>query len=268
MTNLPDEQQPSLPTPGRWFNGSSEARQGPGGTLIIKPPKIHAHRGKYSQFRYGCDHPSTWTSIRHLQLSLLCCLTSLVVGVDVDYPELFATTRTARLIGRDQAISTVGERYHVAVDWRKAPLVGEFGWPRQTPIRGADIKSAGFIPVPGCVHYTGALYQPVPGAVAVPWTRELADAIFHDQEDELARRKAEMDTLLAGGNEIRASQSLPPLSAGNGGGHHGQEARATMGTISERLRKGWQARPGLEEDVCAEWGDIAIPHQPGPPVAR
>src|SRR5260370_21526719 len=146
MTNLPDDQQPLLPTRGRWFNDFSEARQGPDGTWIIKPPKIHAHRGKYSQFRYGCDHPSTWTSIRHLQLSLLCCLTSLVVGVDVDYPELFATTRTARLIVRDQAISTVGERYHVAVDWRKAPLVGEVGWPRGTPTRGAGSNSARLCP--------------------------------------------------------------------------------------------------------------------------
>jgi hypothetical protein len=264
------QQEPLRWTTARWFNDFSEGVQGPDGRWIVKPPKKPAFRGSYDQFRYGCDHPSTWKSIRHLQPSLICCSTSLVVGVDVDHPELFDTTRTARFISRAQAISTVGERYHALIDWREAPLIGERGWPRQVPIRGADIKSAGFIPVPGCVHYTGQLYQPVPGAVAVPWTRELAGAIFADQEDELARRRAEMDRLLAGVNEVRASQGLPPLTggSGNGNGHDGQVAAATMGMIIKRLRKGWQVGPELKEDVYAEWCEIAVPHDPDRPFDR
>jgi hypothetical protein len=259
-------QQPLLPTTGRWFNDFSEARQGPDGKWIIKPPKIHAHTGKYTQFRYGCDHPSTW-KIRTLQPSLICCPTSMAIGVDVDYPELFATTRTARFIGRAQAISTVGERYHAQLDFRGVPAIA---WPRQRPIRGADIKSRGFIPVPGCVHYTGQLYQPVPGAVAVPWTRELLGAIIADQDDEQARRKAEMDRLLAGVNEIRASLGLPPLAGGtgNGNGHDGQVAAATMGMIIKRLRKGWEVSPELKEDVYAEWCEIAVPQDPDRPFER
>jgi hypothetical protein len=257
-------------TTARWYNDFSEGVQGPGGEWIVKPPKKPAFKGSYDQFRYGRDHPSTWTSIHHLQPSLICCPTSWTIGVDVDHPELFDTTRTARLIGRAQAISTVSERYHVAVDWREALVMGEFGWPRQTPIRGADIKSRGFIPVPGCVHYTGQLYQPVPGAVAVPWTRELAGAIFADQEDEKARRKAEMDRLLAGVNEIRATLGLPSLTGrtGNGGGHDGQVAAACMGMIIKRLRKGWEVSPELKEDVYDEWCEIAIPHDPARPFDR
>jgi hypothetical protein len=254
-------------TTGRWFNDFSEARQGPGGEWIIKPPKILAHRGSYDQFRYGHDHPSTW-GLSHFQRCLLCCPGSMAIGIDVDYPELFATTRTARFIGRAQAISTVGERYHVLLDFRGLPLIV---WPRQTPIRGADVKSRGFIPVPGCVHYTGQLYQPVPGAMAVPWTHELHGAIIDDQRDEQARCQAELDRYWAGVNEVRAGQGLPPLTGGTGGHggcHDDQLSAATMGMIVKRLRAGWQAGPELKEDVYAEWCEIAIPRDPSRPWER
>ena len=252
--------EPLRPTTGRWYNDFSESKQGPGGEWIIKPPKKLAHRGSYDQFKYGRDYPSTWR-LPHLQWCQLCCPTSMAIGVDVDYPELFATTRTARFIGRAQAISTRGEGYHVLVDARGWPLIV---WPRQVPIRGADIKSRGFIPLPGCLHYTGQLYQPVPGAVAVPWTDDLLGAIIHDQQDERARVRAELDRFLA-------AHGLSPLPAGyggRGGGHDGQVAAACMGLILRRLRAGWRTGPELKEAVYAEWRTIAIGRNPAWPFER
>lgn len=189
--------------------------------------KVLAHRGPYSQFRYGCDHPSDWRG--PLQRCLICAPSSGVIGIDVDRETEFLASRTGQLIGRADAISTRGAGFHTLIDARAVPPQD---WPRQGPIPGGDCKSAGFLPMPGCTHYSGERYEPTYVPAPVIATPQLMAAILADRADQTGRNRDGH-----GGG-------------GDGGGHDGEVAAEVMRMV---LR-------GLTEAECyAGWLKIAIP---------
>lgn len=195
--------------------------------------KVLAHQGGYEQFRYGTDTPAGTQPSKGdglLQRNIIGSLWSGVILLDVDREQEFLTTRTAQHIGRADAISKRGWGFHDLIDARKVPPEH---WPRQGPIAGADIKSCGFIPMPGCEHYSGELYQPVwqPGPMIA--TPELIAAINADRAEQTGRNHERY----AGG--------------GDGGGHDGEVAAEVLRMV---LR-------GLDQEACYQlWLRIAIPH--------
>jgi hypothetical protein len=234
-------QQPLKPTTARWLNRRRRVRTARG-EWTDKWSKVLAHRGPYSQFRYGTDTPSDWRG--YLQVAIICSPWSGVIGMDVDCEQDYLATRTGQLIVRDQAISIRGDRFHALTDARAVPP--EL-WPKQGPIAGADIKSNGFIPLPGCVHYSGDIYEPVPGAPIVTATPELIGAILADREDHDRARQGAGNGQSGGGN------------GGTGGGHDGEIAATVLSNILRGLSK---------EECYAEWCEIAIPHDPDDPFIR
>jgi hypothetical protein len=240
---------PPQPTTARWLNRERRVRDDHEGGWYTKWRKVLAHTGPYEQFAYGTDTPSDWPDRGHarrqeLQKALICSPWSGLIAVDVDYEQEFAGTRTGKLIGRAQALTTRGRGFHILLDCRGIPPQD---WPpRQVPIAGADIKSKGFIPVPGCWHYSGERYELTDfgrhGRGYVTGWPELIEAIKADQADQ---RQAG-----GGGNGG---------GGGEGGGHDGEVAATVLGNI---LR-------GLDKEQCyAEWVKIAIPHNPGDPFTR
>jgi hypothetical protein len=261
---------PLLLTTARWRNRGHRVpsdHHNSGGSSDTKWRKVLAHKGPYEQFAYGRDHPSTWPARGGrdegpLQKCLICSFQSGVIAVDVDrelgythpgwagdarnpgYPDWyepgFLDTRTARLIGRAQAWTTHGRGYHVVIDARG---LSEADWPVQVPIAGADIKSKGFVPLPGCEHHDGRQYEPVRQPGPVRLTPELISAIKADQADHHERRR-------------QAGVNGGGGPGGDGGGHDGEIAGAVLSMV---LR-------GLSKQQCyAEWLKIAIPRDPGYP---
>lgn len=239
--------EPLKLTTARWFNAVRRYRNFPHGEWAEKPVKKPAFDGHLTQFAYGTDTPSSWNRRDLQRCSILAPHTGLLV-VDVDYPGQFATTRTARLVGREHAWSTRGERCHIPVDYRSIP---PDQWPKQGPIAGGDIKSNGWVPVPGSWHYSGERYEPtgLPLEAITRCTPELASAILADREDMKDK----------GGNGG---------SGGSGDGHDSEVSAKTKGMIIRRLRAGWPVGPELMENVYAEWLTVAIPHDPSDPFTR
>ena len=259
---------PLLLTTARWRNRGHRVRHhDDGGGWTIRWSKVLAHTGHYEQFAYGRDHPSTWPARGGrdegpLQKCLICYVGSGMAGVDVDrehgyvipgwagdakhpgYPDRyepgFADTRTARLIGRQHALTTRGPGYHILLDCRGIPPED---WPRQVPIAGADIKAKGFIPAPGCWHYSGERYELTDfgrhGRGYVTGTPELIAAMIADQDDLAAQNKHSRQE-----------------GGGNGGGHDGEIAGEVLKMV---LR-------GLSKDECYEqWLTIAVGRDPSWP---
>ena len=105
---------------------------------------------------------------------------------DIDIPELYKSDALlAKFITRADAMSTRGDHWHALV-WVPPEL--RHLWPDKN-IPGADIKGSGdgFVPVPGAYHYSGAQYEPVPGARAVVATEALLLAIRTQPVTERAR---------------------------------------------------------------------------------
>jgi hypothetical protein len=192
-----------------------------------------AHRGGYDQFCYGYDHPGNRSG--QLQWCIVCYIGSGVIAIDVDDEQAYLTTRTSRFVGRAQAISVRGPGYHAIIDARGVP---DGQWPKQVPICGADIKSRGFIPVPGSWHWSGEQYRPVFDAngltTVVPATPALIRAILADQAD--AKSKSGRDG-----------------RGGNGGGHDGQVAATVLGNVLRGLSKG---------QCYMAWRRAAVAHDP------
>jgi P4 family phage/plasmid primase-like protien len=236
---------PLLITTARWHNAVRRYRSFPLGEWAEKYSKKLAHKGHLTQFEYGTDTPSSWQR-RDLQRCAIAAPHTGLLVIDVDYPELYAATRTAALAGRDRAWSTRGERCHIPVDMRDVP---PDQWPRQTGIAGADIKANGWVPVPGSWHHSGQQYEFTglrPDAI-IRCTPELLAAILADQED------------------CKDGSNGNGGGGGSGGGHDGQVAAKTMGMITRRLRAGWQPGPQLKADVHAEWVTVAVPRDPSDP---
>jgi hypothetical protein len=225
----------------RWLNRERKGRA-IDGQQTWRWSKVLAHRGSYDQFAYGTDTPSDWSG--QLQRCTIHCLETGTIGLDVDDEQAFTATRTAQLTGRADAISTRGARFHILIDARAVPPQD---WPKQGPIAGADIKSRGFLPVPGSTHYSGEIYEPVlrdgTRVRIVRWTPELMAAMRADRAERDGKARAAGNG--AGG--------------GNGGGHDGELAAAVLG----------MALRGLDEAQCyAEWLKIAIPRDPAWPFTR
>ena len=238
-------------TTARWYNKRRLVKDPHDGMPRERWSKVLAHRGPLTQFLYGTDTDADNPSSDH-QVCIILTFGTRMFVLDVDNVQEFGTTRTSRVAGRDQALSIRGDHFHIAVDARDVPVDQ---WPRQKPIAGADIKSNGWVPVPGSTHWTGQRYEPVihPGnkVIIVPCTPELLAAIRADQADYTGN----------GG------------STGGGGetgkrGHDTEVAAATMLMILKRLRAGWQAGEELKKDVYAEWLTVAIPHDPGDPFEQ
>ncbi len=236
--------QPILLTTARWLNRKHRVRDAnpkggePG--YHDRWSKVLAHTGPYEQFAYGTDTPSDWQG--RLQRCLICYFGSGLIAVDVDDEQAFLGTRTGQLIGRANAVSVRGDHFHIVIDARGVP---EADWPRQGMIDSANhIKSKGFIPLPGCMHYSGERYEPVLQPGPVRWTPELIAAINADLADERERRRK------AGVNGNGNG------SGGEGGGHDGE----IWGEVLKMVLR------GLSKDECyAEWAKIAIPRDPGWP---
>jgi hypothetical protein len=227
------------PTTARWANRSRKVRNPhphPGDLASeVRWSKVLAHTGSYEQFAYGTDTPSDWQG--PLQTCLIGSPQSGTIFVDVDDENAYLGTRTGQIVGRPHAASTRGGGFHIVIDARGVPGAD---WPRQGPIAGGDIKSRGFIPLPGSEHYSGERYEPVRPSGPVLATRELIAAINADLADH--RGKGGRDGNGGGG--------------GSGGGHDGEVAAAVMSMV---LR-------GLDREQCYEqWLTIAVPRDPSWP---
>jgi hypothetical protein len=124
--------------------------------------KILAHTGDgfFDHVQYGVKH----TRVKKRQdgegpdqQAILCCPNSGVIASDTDDDARFMKSRTAKFIDRSLA-STIrnDDHYHVLIDCRHLPRET---WPKQASLDGWDIKSAGFVPMPGSMHYTGQEYR-------------------------------------------------------------------------------------------------------------
>ena len=165
MTGQPPPGGPLRLTLARWYNQPRD-REHIGGVC----DKIIATTGPYDQYRYGTDNPAPLAVAddeRHpggLQVCLIGSPWTGVFFIDVDSSAVHGTTRLAELVGPEHAASRRGDGFHVIVDARH---ISPDKWPTQGAYYGADglkagdIKSMGFIPVPGSRHWTGELYQPV-----------------------------------------------------------------------------------------------------------
>jgi hypothetical protein len=267
MTAIEDHQRllsgPLKLTTARWYNKFPDVK-GQHGLPVGKPVKRLVNTGPLTQYGYGtdteprCPGDYDWCAIGAFHTG--------VFFIDGDDDEVYAITRTARLVGRADAWSLPPNGFHIPVDGRGVP---RDQWPVQGPIgmmrdwqhpeiiyAGADIKSNGWVPLPGSRHWTGGRYEPVfrpDGSVPlVRATPELINAVNAD--------RADYDQAAARGGQGGGG--------GNGGGHDGQVAAACMGMILKRLRAGWQVSPELKEAVYDEWLTVAIPHDPSRPFGR
>jgi hypothetical protein len=235
--------EPWRPTIARWINRKRRAK-GINGEQADRWSKVLAHQGPLSQFTYGSNTASDWQG-RRTQLALICTRQTGTIAVDVDFEGQYQATRTARLIGRQAAFTTRGERFHVVIDARFVP---EQDWPRQGPITGADIKSNGWIPVPGSEHYSGELYQPArEPPVIVPAWPELIAAINADRADHHASSTREGNGNGHGGGE-------------HSGGHDDRLTGVVFAATMDGLRAGLTiGDPWLEQAVYAKWWAEANP---------
>ncbi len=202
----------------------------------------------YADFTCGTDTPHKWRTFnpeeQTLQIGLICSPQTFLLAVDVDHPVEytddkgethpgFDSTATAGLVGRDDAMSTRGDGFHVGLDMRGIPPAR---WPRQGRIAGADIKAAGFVPWPGSVHYSGEPYA---------WHRWTADglpALVPVTEDILAALGADRGAFYA--------EPRPGGSGGHAGGmdHDTAQAGVCLSLVMHSL---------TDEQIRAEWDKTA-----------
>ena len=187
---------PLAPTTARWKNSRRRVRDDRG-QWTDKWRKVLAHTGSMEQFGYGTDTPSTWRG--RFQVCQVCTWQSKAIAVDVDHEYEYASTRTTWLITPELAFTRRGKwNWHALIDARCVPASD---WPGQGPIAGGDIKSNGFIPVPGSEHYSGDEYELARNpAVIVPATPELMAAILADRADADAARSAGRYASASGGS--------------------------------------------------------------------
>lgn len=142
-----------LITTGRWFN-----KLKPSGKTAKAP--AYKQGFTYDEFAYGEDKPEQFTPAGSpLQDSIICAPSARVLAIDVDYPEALGASRLGHALAdaRERAVSRRGDHFHVLLDMRAVPLAS---WPQQGRTPWGDIKAAGFIPMPGSRHWTGAAYEP------------------------------------------------------------------------------------------------------------
>lgn len=128
---------------------------------VVRWEKIFALARPVETYLYGtvtrCEHPDQ-------QVGQVCSPEAGLLVIDVDNDEAFRTTNTADALDNLGAQpftrrGTAGNR-HYWVDARRVP---RDRWPRQGRITGGDVKANGFVPIPGSLHPSGDLYEPVLG---------------------------------------------------------------------------------------------------------
>lgn len=118
--------------------------------------KVLALDGPMTQYEYGTV---TRSNRPGCQAGLALAPHTHVLAIDVDDLDVFKTSPVWPVLEAmgAQPISTRldGDRRHYLVDMRHVN-----GWVKQGPIVGGDVKSNGFIPVPGSEHPSGDRYEP------------------------------------------------------------------------------------------------------------
>lgn len=223
------------------------ARSGPfeqyeyGGTYEANLPRCNGYRPAKGKGRAYYDGPEQWALVHTLKTK------SGVI--DTDDPTEYLTTSISGLITSDyrwiQRSDDHGH-WHARIDGRNIP---EHLWPTQGPI---DLKNHwkgnGFTPVPGCKHFSGAIYDGVlwpDGSVPLVVGRpEHGERLIADRETA--------DRRLA---EIRGQQHREggTNSSGTGGGHDGEMAAYCLrlrhrGLSDDEIYELWRAKADEEED--------------------
>ncbi len=171
-------------TTGRWYNKRRDDGD------FAKAP-AYREGFTYEGFGYGTDTPEDFTPDgAPLQVSLICSRTAALLAVDVDYPENLPGSATGEYVSWADAISTRGSHFHAAVDMRGVP---DADWPVQGRTAWGDVKAAGFIPLPGSVHKSGARYEAAPGweGRLLRATPELLSALRRDRDGHALARLAQ-----------------------------------------------------------------------------
>jgi len=243
-------------TTGRWYNKPRED----GG--YAKAP-AYREGFTYDGFAYGTDTPEDYAvpadAPGGLQRSLICSRGAAFLAVDVDYPENLAGSGAGQHVSWADAISSRGAHFHAGVDMRG---VSEGDWPVQGRTAWGDVKAAGFIPVPGSVHYTGQLYAAAPDwpSKVLKATPELLDALRADRE---AHALARLNSALAG-RGLPAGTRLPDgaylYSSGYAGGSWAHLPDGSLTHDDELKDLAWDmgVEHGLpEEEARKEWERLA-----------
>jgi len=191
-------------TLARWHNALMRVTRVVGGQRVEteewRKHLSHGGRGWFEKAQYGVIYRSpggyggrcadaTRESHDHHgpqrdghQVAVVLAPSTRLFAIDVDNPDRFALSNTADLVTRERhAVCTRGGGWHAYV---YVPEGLAHRWPRQGPRGGWDVKSMGFVPLPGCVHYSGETYDPAPGEIIIA-TDELLDAIEADRDDHL-----------------------------------------------------------------------------------
>lgn len=243
-------------TTGRWYNRPRED----GG--FAKAP-AYREGFTYDGFAYGTDTPEDFTPAgAPLQWSLICSPAAQFLAIDVDYPENLPGSATGEHVSWNDAISTRGAHFHVGVDMRGVPAAD---WPLQGRTAWGDIKAAGFIPLPGSVHYSGEPYAPAGAWKAVPpalvrATPELVAALRRDREEHALGRLAAARAQLGTGGATRLPDGSYLYASGYAGGTWEQLADGALAHDDELKDLVWDmhvvyGRP--ESEVRYHWERLA-----------
>jgi hypothetical protein len=167
---------------GNWFN----KEKSPG--KWAKAPAYYAGF-TYSDFTYGEVKAADegFVTETPLQVSIICAKTTFALAIDVDYPENLSASAVGEYVSIENAISTHGDHFHILLDMRG---VSDADWPQQGRTLWGDIKSSGFIPLPGCQHWSGDLYAETPNWASriIKATPEIVEALRQDRRDYAAHR--------------------------------------------------------------------------------
>lgn len=245
--------EPFLFTTGRWYN---KAREDGG---FAKAP-AYREGFTYDDFDYGTDTPEHFAPAgAPLQQSLICSPSAAFLAIDVDYPDSLAGSATGAHVSWADAISVRGSHFHVGVDMRGAAADS---WPAQGRTAWGDVKAAGFIPVPGCTHYSGELYAPAPDwpSRVVKATPELLAALRRDRDDHAAARLAAARARLGISGGSRLPDGALMYSSGYVSGTWGDLPDGALAHDDELKDLVWDMHVeyGVEEDkVRTEWQRLA-----------
>src|SRR5262245_20828576 len=115
-----DSSGPLRLTTARWYNKRRIVKDPHDGERRERWSKVLAHRGPLAQFAYGTDTDAD-TPSSDLQACFILTFGTRVFVIDVDHGQEFGTTRTSRIAGLDQALSTRDDHFHIMVDGRGVP---------------------------------------------------------------------------------------------------------------------------------------------------
>jgi hypothetical protein len=247
-------------TTGRWYNKPRDD----GG--YAKAP-AYREGFTYDDFGYGTDTPagftpSDWNGVPDealVQHSLICSPSACFLAIDVDYPEHLPGSATGEHVSWADAISVRGTRFHAGLDMRG---VSEQDWPAQGRTAWGDVKAAGFIPVPGSVHYTGELYAP-----SASWhlkiltaTPELLAALRQDRGDHALARLNDARSRLGAGTGTALPDGTYLYASGYAGGSWDQLPDGSLTHDDELKDLAWDmgTEYGREEgEVRYQWQRLA-----------